>query len=142
MYFLPTSDWVSKLQDATTVYKIPVEYLSFVENGFATLPYPYTRSHFYTAPYSLFLKPSHAIVPNYYDFTNFSTSNLDVPILAMLDYDDETSKHKSFFQPHVVLPFLNVPTFNNVVEFYLLDSNKTRVKIADHSQLFISLEIV
>ena len=141
MYFLPPSEWVSKLQNATTVYKLPVEFLSFVDNGFATLPYPYTKSHFYTDPYCLYLKPNHSVVPNYYDFTTFSKSNLEMPILALLEYDEEYCKHKPFYQPNVVLPFLNVPTFNNIVEFYLLDSKKKSVKLADHSQLFVSLEI-
>jgi hypothetical protein len=63
-------------------------------------------------------------------------------ILALLNYDENSEKFVPSYHADVLLPYNDVLSLNNVLEFYITDANRKPVLVKDMSQLFISIQFL
>jgi hypothetical protein len=140
-YFLPKSE-AKLFQLADNSIFIETSALSNVKHGFKTSSYPSSKSLFYNSPFFIVFRAPPSVTSNYFMFKSFTKPNSENCILSMLIYDDSESGFVSQFSPGITLPYLQSLSLNNMLEFYLFDSEKKQVQLSDFSQLFISMKIV
>jgi hypothetical protein len=142
-FFLPMSEWKPMMNDSDEDIFYPIEFLSNTKHGCLTNGFPYSRSPYYKAPYVLVFKTNLQLPDNYLIFNNFLKSNSYGCILALLTYDDDRDKFIPVYTSDVVLHHQPQSVMlNNVLEFYLYDSQQRLVEIQNASQLFVSITIV
>jgi len=121
----------------------PVVLLSQTPNGMITQGYGYTTSPYYRTPYFLvFRAPQQGIASNYIMFNDFTLSPSFGHILAILFYDDHIDRFQATEYFDLVIPFKNAFTLSTTLEFYIMDSQRQRVKFKNESQLFISISML
>lgn len=140
-FFLPKEYWTD-LKDAHQNDFYPVEMLSQVRNGSTANGFPYTRSPYYKAPYFLVFKSNYALTSNFLIFNDFLKPNSYTTVLALLTYDDDNDKFVPMYTSDIELYYHHSLSLNNILEFYVQDSNQNRVEFANLSQLFVSLTIM
>jgi hypothetical protein len=116
--------------------------LSQVRNGCTANGFPYTRSPYYKAPYFLVFKSNYALTSNFLIFNDFLKPNSYTTVLALLTYDDDNDKFVPMYTSDIELYYHHSLSLNNILEFYVQDSNQNRVEFANLSQLFVSLTIM
>ena len=118
----------------------PVETLSYMPNAMITRGYGHTNSPYYTAPYFLvFRTGQQSIGSNYLFFNGFNVPPSMGHILALLNYDDNLDKFTAVEYMDLKIPYQNVYSLKNVLEFYITDSNRKIVEFQDLSQLFVNV---
>jgi hypothetical protein len=143
-HLFPASDWVNLEDSIDSVSEMyPMHVISGITHGMLTNGYPYSKSPFYTAPYLLiFRSRQHGIEANYLSFNDFLLSPSYNHILALLNYDENSEKFVPSYHADVLLPYNDVLSLNNVLEFYITDANRKPVLVKDMSQLFISIQFL
>jgi hypothetical protein len=141
-YFLPDYEWTTTFRYLNSLYFIPVDALSLIQNGFLTKPYPYSESQIYSAPFFILLKSYKGLQSNYLGFNENFKPNTDSCILAMLNYNVDSDTFYPKFSLGIWLSYSKSVLCDNILEFVLVDSNKKKVQIEDKSQLFVSLKII
>lgn len=137
LYFLPMSEWdkISEQSDS----RILVESISKVPNGFNTKAISANKSLYYTPPYFIIFRTLSNIPSNYLIFNSFLKPNTESSILAMLEFDND--QVNPIFSSEMNLPFENVLSLNKILEFKIIDSNKTVVSVRDSSQLYVTVSL-
>jgi hypothetical protein len=134
-YFAPSALW--KTHSAEFV---PVQVLSQYANVFDTSAYPYTKSPFYEAPYTLRFASSQRVPSNALLFNAFGKPNSPQTILALLSYDDNEDRFQPIYTNEIILPYKKSSMLNNLLEFRIFDAQKKQVEFKNYSQLYISIE--
>jgi hypothetical protein len=60
----------------------------------------------------------------------------------MLVFDEEHNRLDPQFTPELILPYSNVLSLNNFLEFTMIDSKGEQIIVSDNSQLFILLTVL
>jgi hypothetical protein len=145
LYFNTVEWWNANLpnndNDNENEKWIQVSKLSNFPHGFITNNAPGTKAHLYVPPFFVVYRTSWATT-NFLAFKEFNQPNIEQSILAMLSFDEEQYKLNPLFTPHIILPYSNVLTLNNILEFKLIDSQDRHILVSDKSQLFILLTII
>jgi hypothetical protein len=139
LYFNTFDWWNENVSDKEEW--ISASKLSKVSHGFNSNSAPGTKAHLYVPPFFVVYRTNGAI-NNYLSFKAFNQPNVQESILAMLSFDEDKYKLEPLFDPHIVLPYSNVLTLNNILEFKLIDSRDRHILVSDKSQLFILLTII
>ncbi len=139
IYFMPRELWAG-LDNPTTFY--PVEKISHVKHAILFQGFNYTKSPYYTTPYTLCFKnrPSN-IGSNYLICKNLLIPNSFTHSLSLLTYDDNLDKFTIVFQPTNVIPYNNFLVLMNMLEFIIKDSDGKTVEFLDESLIIVSLNI-
>lgn len=141
-YFFPLSIWKSFLPEGEPTKPLLIENISRFSNGFRTLGFQSSRSMFYSEPYFFFIKSPTNIDCNSLRFNNFVSPNIQESILCMLTFNDEIDAFSPVFTPTITLPYQDIFSLPQTLEFTFCDENKSEVKCQDNSQLFVSLKIL
>jgi hypothetical protein len=143
LYFLPSEIWKSipaSLNPKALIYQ--VDWLSNISHGMLTNGFAYTKSPYYKSPFFITFRTNHGIDANLLTFNTFLIPNSYDRILGLLTYNDDTDRFDIQFNSDILLPYTNVISLNNVLEFEIHDSDRKKVEFMDLSQLFIALEIL
>jgi hypothetical protein len=60
-------------------------------------------------------------------------------MLALLTYDDNLDKFIAIEYMDIKIPYQNVYSLKNMLEFYITDSNRKMVEFKDLSQLYVNI---
>jgi len=115
--------------------------LSNVPHGFQTNNAPGTKAHLFVPPFFIIYRTVGAI-NNYLSFQGFNQPNIEQSILAMVTFDEERNAIEPLFTPDIILPYSNVLSLNNFLEFKMIDSRGKQILVSDSSQLFILLSLL
>ena len=119
---------------------IPVDTLSYIPNAMITRGYGHTNSPYYLSPYFLMFRTGQqGIESNSLFFNGFNVPPSIYSILALLNYDDNLDKFTAVEFMDLRIPFQNVYSLRNTLEFYITDSNRKIVEFKDLSQLFVNV---
>lgn len=116
------------------------ETVSGLKHGFPTQNAPGVKTLIYEPPFFIFFKSLDAL-PNFLSFIDFTKSNLESTVLAMLSYDEEHNVLHPVYAPELFLSYSQV-LLNNLLEFRLYDSKNNLVILNDRSKLFFMLTIL
>jgi len=118
----------------------PVDTLSLIHNAMPSRGYGHTSSPYYTAPYLLvFRTGQQGIESNFHAFNDFNVPPSMTRVLALLTYDDTLDKFMAIEYMDLRIPHQNVYSLRNMLEFYIVDSQKKLVEFQDLSQLFVNI---
>jgi hypothetical protein len=121
----------------------PVDTLSLIHNAMPSRGYGHTSSPYYTAPYLLvFRTGQQGIESNFHAFNDFNVAPSMTRILALLTYDDTLDKFMPIEYMDLRIPHQNVYSLRNMLEFYIVDSQKKLVEFQDLSQLFVNITVI
>ncbi len=115
--------------------------LSDITHGVQTLNAPGTKAHLFVPPFFIVYKTVGG-ESNFLSFNDFYKTNLERSILAMLVFDEEHNRLEPQFTPELILPYFNVLSLNNFLEFTMIDSKGEQIIVSDNSQLFILLTVL
>jgi len=115
--------------------------LSDIPHGFQSLNAPGTKAHLFMQPFFIVYKTVGS-ESNFLSFNDYYKHNLEKSILAMLIYDEEHNKLEPQFTPELILPYSNVLSLNNFLEFKMIDAKGNDIIVSDSSQLFILLTVL
>ncbi len=140
LYFNPSTYWKEKYSDEWPEWILSTD-LCTIPHGFQSNNAPGTKSFLFQPPFFIIYKTVGAEY-NFLQFDDFNKPNIEKSILAMLTYDEETNRLKPQFAPHLILPYSNVLSLNNFLEFKMVDSKGDQILVSDNSQLFILLTLL
>jgi hypothetical protein len=132
--------WKEKYSDEWPEWILSTD-LCTIPHGFQSNNAPGTKSFLFQPPFFIIYKTVGAEY-NFLQFDDFNKPNIEKSILAMLTYDEETNRLKPQFAPHLILPYSNVLSLNNFLEFKMVDSKGDQILVSDNSQLFILLTLL
>jgi hypothetical protein len=117
--------------------------LSLIHNAMPSRGYGHTTSPYYTPPYLLvFRTGQQGIESNFHAFNDFNVAPSMTRVLALLNYDDNLDKFIAVEYMDLRIPYQNVYSLRNMLEFYIVDSQKKLVEFQDLSQLFVNITAI
>ncbi len=138
LYFATPQTLADLGESADTFF--PVEALSYIQNAMVTQGYGHTNSPYYTAPYFLMFRTGQqGIYSNFHSFNGFNVPPSLSQMLALLTYDDNLDKFIAIEYMDIKIPYQNVYSLKNMLEFYITDSNRKMVEFKDLSQLYVNI---
>jgi hypothetical protein len=118
-----------------------VEKLTNILHACPTTGYLYSSSPYYKAPFFIILKTPHNLKSNFLSFEEFYLPNMEESVLCMLQFNDDIDRFTAVFSPNLILHLNNTELFHTMLEFWIVDSSKNKVQVADLSQLYLSINI-